>query len=106
MCDSVTIMKNGETLGTYPMQEKTESELLSTDGRNRRLETGTTTAKTVRQKVEKDIFIKAPHIKNSVLWNRGKSGDWKRREIIGVAGLQGHGQTDLVDCLVWCTWEK
>ncbi len=29
MCDSVTIMKNGETLGTYPMQEKTESELLS-----------------------------------------------------------------------------
>ena len=29
MCDSVTIMKNGETLGTYAMQEKTESELLS-----------------------------------------------------------------------------
>ena len=29
MCDSVTVMRNGNTVGTYNMQEKTEDELLS-----------------------------------------------------------------------------
>ena len=28
MCDTVTIMRNGETLGTYQMKEKSEDELL------------------------------------------------------------------------------
>lgn len=72
MCDSVTIMKNGETLGTYPMQEKTESR--------------------------KDIFIKAPHIKIPS-YGTEESLEIGKGEIIGVAGLQGHGQTDLIDAL-------
>lgn len=51
MCDSVTIMKNGETLGTYPMQEKTESELLSLMVGSK-VETGRQ-HKTGRQRVKK-----------------------------------------------------
>ena len=78
MCDSVTIMKNGETLGTYPMQEKTESELLSLMVGSK-VETGRQ-HKNRQAKSEKDILIKAPQHKNSFLWNRGKSGDQKGRD--------------------------
>ena len=96
MCDSVTIMKNGETLGTYPMQEKTESELLS-------LMVGTKVETTRgdrkhQSESRKDIFIKAPHIKIPS-YGTEESLEIGKGEIIGVAGLQGHGQTDLIDAL-------
>lgn len=96
MCDSVTIMKNGETLGTYPMQEKTEDELLS-------LMVGTKIESRHRQdnehrKTERDVFIKAAHIPIPC-YGKSESLEIGRGEIIGVAGLQGHGQTDLIKAL-------
>ena len=96
MCDSVTIMKNGETLGTYPMQEKTESELLSLMVGSK-VETGRQ-HKNRQAKSEKDILIKAPHIKIPS-YGTEESLEIRKGEIIGVAGLQGHGQTDLVNSL-------
>ena len=88
MCDSVTIMKNGETLGTYPMQEKTESELLSLMVGSK-VETGRQ-HKNRQAKSEKDILIKAPHIKIPS-YGTEESLEIRKGEIIGVAGLQGHG---------------
>lgn len=96
MCDSVTIMKNGETLGTYAMQEKTESELLSLMV-GMKVDT-TRERKNHQTESRKDIFIKAPHIKIPS-YGTEESLEIGRGEIIGVAGLQGHGQTDLIDAL-------
>ena len=96
MCDTVTIMRNGETLGTYPMEEKTEDELLSLmvgtkiesyHGENRKTE-----------KMKRDIFIRAPHIPIPTYGTEEKL-EIGKGEIIGIAGLQGHGQKDLVNAL-------
>lgn len=96
ICDSVTIMRNGETLGTYPMQEKTEDELLS-------LMVGTKIESyhgegKHKEKAEKDVFIRAPHIRIPS-YGTEESLEIGKGEIIGVAGLQGHGQTDLLRSL-------
>lgn len=96
ICDSVTIMKNGETIGTYRMQEKTEDELLSLmAGTKMEISGG---ERKYMQKKERDTFIRAPHI---FIPDYGtvESLDVRRGEIIGVAGLQGHGQTDLIRSL-------
>lgn len=96
MCDSVTIMRNGETLGTYPMMEKTEDELLS-------LMVGTKIesykgGEREKKNIKRDIFIKAPHIKIPT-YGTEESLEIAKGEIIGVAGLQGHGQTELIRAL-------
>lgn len=96
MCDSVTIMRNGETLGTYLMKEKTEDELLSLmvgakiesyhgEGRH-------------RQSIKRDVFIRAPRIPITA-YGTMESLEVGKGEIIGIAGLQGHGQTDLIRAL-------
>lgn len=95
MCDSVTIMKNGETLGTYAMQEKTENELLSLMVGSK-IESQSERKK--QSKISRDIFIKAPYIKIPS-YGTEETLEIGKGEIIGVAGLQGHGQTDLIDAL-------
>lgn len=96
MCDSVTIMRNGETLGTYPMREKTEDELLS-------LMVGSSIeAFRGRQDSAKrrggEVLFEAARIP---IRSYGSSLHLKvgKGEIIGIAGLQGHGQVELVDAL-------
>ena len=96
MCDSVTIMRNGETLGTYPMREKTEDELLS-------LMVGTKIESyhgegKHHQGTKRDVFIRAKHIPIPS-YGTEESLEIGKGEIIGVAGLQGHGQTELIRAL-------
>ena len=95
MCDSVTIMRNGETFGTYPMQEKTEDELLSLMvGSKIESYHGQGNAGTV----EREAFIKVPHIPIRS-YGTSLSLEIGKGEIIGIAGLQGHGQVDLLNSL-------
>jgi ABC-type sugar transport system ATPase subunit len=96
MCDSVTIMRNGETLGTYPMNEKTEDELLSLMVGNK-IESCHRTHR-LADSEEKSILISAPGIAIPSYGSTEKL-DIEKGEIIGVAGLQGHGQTDLLRSL-------
>lgn len=96
MCDTVTIMRNGETLGTYPMKEKTEDELLS-------LMVGTKIESYYgegrhHQGIQRDVFIRAEHIPIPT-YGTVESLEVGKGEIIGIAGLQGHGQTDLIRAL-------
>ncbi|MGO5292478.1 sugar ABC transporter ATP-binding protein [Porcincola sp. LCP21S3_C12] len=95
MCDSVTIMRNGETFGTYPMQEKTEDELLS-------LMVGSKIESYHGQgnegTVKRDIFIKVPNIPIPT-YGTTLNLEIGKGEIIGIAGLQGHGQVDLLNAL-------
>ncbi len=96
ICDSVTIMRNGETLGTYPMEEKTEDELLS-------LMVGTKVESyhgegKHKKESQREVFIRVPHI-GLPSYGTEESLEIGKGEIIGVAGLQGHGQTDLIRAL-------
>jgi ABC-type sugar transport system ATPase subunit len=97
ICDSVTIMRNGETLGTYDMQEKTEDELLS-------LMVGSTIVsyhgegKSNTNLYQENISIRVPSIPIKS-YQTTESLDISSGEIIGIAGLQGHGQSDLVRSL-------
>lgn len=82
ICDSVTIMRNGETLGTYQMEEKTEDELLS-------LMVGTKVESyhgEGRHKGERkrDVFLKASQIRipsygteESLEIGKGRSSGWQ-----------------------------
>ena len=86
ICDSVTIMRNGETLGTYQMEEKTEDELLS-------LMVGTKVESyhgEGRHKGERkrDVFLKAPAQKQkgifflfgkNFVWSPQPQIQWKHR---------------------------
>lgn len=96
ICNTVTIMKNGKTLGTYNIMDKTEDELLS-------LMVGSAITSYCENKnnvsdLPSDVFIKADNI-SIPNYNTSVSLNINRGEIIGIAGLQGHGQSELVRSL-------
>jgi len=100
ICDSVTIMRNGRTVGTFGSCEKNENELLAAMS-------GVDVAELVR--VRTPLSQPAPGTRSEVV---GLSGyvipGFKERvelsvsegEIVGVAGLQGQGQSALVRSLL------
>jgi ABC-type sugar transport system ATPase subunit len=96
ICDSVTVMRNGEAVGTFGIAEKNENELLTlmagqvcpASGKV----SGTGKAADARPVVEADsIPIRQYRKSVSIKVMPG--------EIIGVAGLQGHGQSEIVRTL-------
>ncbi|SCP99475.1 sugar ABC transporter ATP-binding protein [Anaerobium acetethylicum] len=96
MCDSVTIMRNGETVGTYPIMDKTEDEYLSLMIGSK-IESYHGEGKH-QEKSKRDIFMRANHIPIPS-YHTYEMLEIGKGEIIGIAGLQGHGQTDLLQAL-------
>jgi ABC-type sugar transport system ATPase subunit len=95
ICDSVTIMRNGEVVGTFGMEEKNENELLAMMVG---MDITEITRKAVTQKTSgNDIRENVLSLNKFLLKNFGTTIDLdiKQGEIIGIAGLQGHGQSDL-----------
>ncbi len=97
ICDSVTVMRNGETVADYPMQEKDELELLSImSNRNldsiRRHHHGHGGEPDAPPLVRVDR-LPIPAYRREIAFKVGAG------EVVGVAGLQGHGQSDLVRSL-------
>ena len=95
ICDSVTIMRNGVTYGTYPMNDKTEDELLSLMIGSK-IESFHGSAR--KSDKERTVLLDIPEIPipsygTSIHLQVGKG------EIIGIAGLQGHGQVDLINSI-------
>lgn len=96
ICDSVTVMRNGEVVGTFGINEKTENELLA-------LMVGG--EQVAGHKVESPYHEKdeLPIIKVDTIpvpkYGKNVSLEVAHGEIIGVAGLQGHGQSDIVRTL-------
>jgi ABC-type sugar transport system ATPase subunit len=95
ICDTVTVMKNGEIIGTYGVNEKKENELLS-------LMTGKNIAELVFQSENNNPVYENIQtildIKDLTLPSYGShiNLEVKKGEIIGIAGLQGHGQSDFL----------
>jgi ABC-type sugar transport system ATPase subunit len=96
ICDSVTVMRNGEVVGTHALSEKNETELLT-------LMVGKEFSSIQKIKTEGTLNSGTPliSVNNIPIRQYGKSLslDVTRGEIIGVAGLQGHGQSDIVRTL-------
>lgn len=98
ICDYIVVLRNGETAGTVDLQEKTTvdyDEIVS-------LITGTSTVKARQKSLTKRkpglVLLKADAIGDgSKIHN--VSFHIKKGEIVGLAGLQGQGQEELVLCL-------
>lgn len=97
ICDSVTVMRNGKSIGTFDIKEKTQIELLS-------LMTGREINEMHTQVTERED--RSGHeiglrIKDLDLEAFGTTVNFhvRKGEIIGVAGLEGQGQSDLIKSL-------
>lgn len=99
ICDRATIMRNGRSMGTYDVAGITTQEMS-------RLMVG----REVSLKFEKNqqhltdnVFLKVRNltVNNSqgVLKVDDLSFDLKGGEILGIAGVEGNGQTELIDTL-------
>lgn len=100
ICDTVTVMRNGEIISTYNISSVTHDELLSDmigEGNAKNLATA---ANKTHEEYSGDRD--EPLLTASVpIKSYGETVDINvcRGEIIGIAGLQGHGQADLVQAL-------
>ena len=96
MCDTITVLRNGGPVGTFRIADKSKNELLS-------LMTGRDIAdvemeKAVRNTENRKVRMR---VENLSLLSKGSRLDLSvyEGEIVGVAGLQGNGQSDLVRAL-------
>ncbi|GHS99085.1 sugar ABC transporter ATP-binding protein [Synergistales bacterium] len=97
ICDSVSVLRNGEMLGTFGVDEKKENELLT-------LMTGreivdVENAETGKQQDPNQTPLLCAHELNLEGFDTKIDFRVMKNEIIGVAGLQGHGQSSLVRSL-------
>ncbi|MDP4091823.1 MAG: sugar ABC transporter ATP-binding protein [Bacillota bacterium] len=95
ICDTVTVMKNGEIVGTYKINEKNENELLSLmTGRDIKDSDLESENNSLVYENTKTIL----NIKDLVLprFDSKINIEVKKGEIIGIAGLQGHGQSEFL----------
>ena len=97
ICDSVTVVRNGVTVKTLKMAEASEEQLLSyMTGRDMSAVTAETNE--CREELAEDTRENILEVEKMNL--RGFEGSvsftLKKGEIVGVAGLQGHGQATLV----------
>lgn len=95
ICDSITVLRNGELVGTFGVKDNTEDELLS-------LMTGLD-MKDFKQSIQTSCYV--PTNDEPLLYAENFSiTGFKNKinleiqpgEIIGIAGLQGNGQSNLV----------
>lgn len=98
ICDRATIMRNGRSMGTYDVAS------ISTDDMSK-LMVGREVILTFEKKpaVLRETMLKVRdltvHNAQGVLKVDGLSFDLKGGEILGIAGVEGNGQSELIDTL-------
>lgn len=99
ICNRATIMRNGRSMGTYEVADITTQEMS-------RLMVGREVSLKFdknEQHLTRDVFLKVRnltvHNTQGVIKVDGLSFDLKGGEILGIAGVEGNGQTELVDTL-------
>jgi len=96
LCDSVTVMRNGQVIGTYNIADVNEDMLVE-------MLTGTKAKSAVRPAVEhiEDADKTLLSVRDMLLPSFGTriNLDIKHGEMIGIAGLQGQGQSEFVRAL-------
>lgn len=101
MCDTVTVMRNGEIIETCVIDDVDDDYLLSLMIGERK--TAEPTQSSISAKAESADnadrdYIKIRNLRIPV-YGTEVNLDMAKGEIIGVAGLQGHGQSDIVRAL-------
>lgn len=98
ICDRLTIMRNGKSMGTYSVKD------ISTDEMSRLMVGRDVILKFDKKPVElQDTFMRVRDL--SVRNSQGTlkvddlSFDLKGGEILGIAGVEGNGQTELIDAI-------
>ncbi len=92
VADRVTVLRNGKTVGTRPIQETTEKELV-----NMMIEGGGVVPRRLEKNGDQataQVRLKVNDLHSRVL--RGVSLDVRDGELLGIGGLQGQGQADLL----------
>ncbi|GAA5415165.1 galactose/methyl galactoside import ATP-binding protein MglA [Paraliobacillus ryukyuensis] len=98
VCDRCTVIRKGEGIGTVDVKETNPNELASLMvGR----EISFTTEKSPAQPQEEVLSIKGLEVKDirNVLMVKGLDLSVKAGEIVGIAGIDGNGQTELIEAL-------
>ena len=102
ICDSVTVMKNGVTLSTYRINETNEYQLLSQmtgiseeelERRNHVLKQGVEEAG--KEHDGRTVLLDVQGMKLKA-FDTEVSFTVREGDFVGLAGLQGHGQSDLI----------
>jgi ABC-type sugar transport system ATPase subunit len=96
LCDSVTVMKNGVTIATFDVKETSEKQLIKLmTGREINLNSLKQEPVLQEEREHRDVLLEAKQLKvpgfNSCIDIQIRKGD-----IIGIAGLQGNGQSELI----------
>jgi ribose transport system ATP-binding protein len=97
ICDSVTVMRNGETIATVGIQEKNQNELLS-------MMSGRDVTDLIHShseavcRADSRPLLTAPNLRLNRFGTR-LNVQIQEGEFVGIAGLQGHGQSELVRTL-------
>jgi ribose transport system ATP-binding protein len=89
-CDTLTVLRNGRTVGTFPVADVTASEVV-------RLMIGRSLEATYppkRQPRTREVALEAVSLGRPPSF-RDANLTVRRGEIVGVAGLAGHGQREL-----------
>ncbi|MFP3154849.1 sugar ABC transporter ATP-binding protein [Lachnospiraceae bacterium ZAX-1] len=96
MCDSVTVLRNGDTVGTIKSSELSEMELIShMSGRDVTQEHATEHTSVKREGLKAILQAKI-HLEE---FNKNVELDVMQGEFIGVAGLAGQGQSEMLRTL-------
>jgi general nucleoside transport system ATP-binding protein len=98
IADRITVLRRGKKIATVPREGATERELATMMvGRDvvLRVEKGSSTPGEPLLSVE-DLRVSDDRDVEKV---RGVSFDVRGGEIVGIAGVDGNGQTELIDCL-------
>jgi simple sugar transport system ATP-binding protein len=98
ICDRITVLKKGKVEGTVKTSETNQNELAKMMV-GRKVKTSYKKMKALRQKVVVKIENLKSYDDRGILSVKGVNFNVNTFEILGIAGVQGNGQTELVEVI-------
>jgi len=92
IADRITVLRNGRTIGDYDSKKVKEKDLINLMVENAKDHLDTTDTSISKQSGE--TVLKVTNLRTDLL--QGIDFDVKKGELLGIAGLQGQGQSDIL----------
>ena len=105
ICDRVTVLRNGEYIGTFDNQHRQLSvEFLTEEIVGKEVESVTRRARRgANQREHKRVALRVESLCHKEYGLEAVSFELHEGEILGLAGLRGAGRTELLECLFGVT---